>query len=152
MSMLAALLLVLGTLFTLFASLGILRMPDLYTRMHAATKAGTAGLSLLLLAVALCMPEIGVISRLVGIMLFIFLTAPVAAHLLGKVTQQAGYAFWRNQDAAKQKRRRSSLLPIHLFQPVMALPLLLITHPFESPSASRIVLHETGVTNPLGKV
>ncbi len=72
MSMLAALLLVLGTLFTLFASLGILRMPDLYTRMHAATKAGTAGLSLLLLAVALCMPEIGVISRLVGIMLFIF--------------------------------------------------------------------------------
>ncbi|WP_368733921.1 cation:proton antiporter, partial [Klebsiella pneumoniae] len=53
--MLAALLLVLGTLFTLFASLGILRMPDLYTRMHAATKAGTAGLSLLLLAVALCM-------------------------------------------------------------------------------------------------
>lgn len=87
MSMLAALLLVLGTLFTLFASLGILRMPD-YTRMHAATKAGTAGLSLLLLAVALCMPEIGVISRLVGIMLFIFLTAPVAAHLLGKVTRQ----------------------------------------------------------------
>ncbi len=130
MSMLAALLLVLGTLFTLFASLGILRMPDLYTPMHAATKAGTAGLSLLLLAVALCMPEIGVISRLVGIMLFIFLTAPVAAHLLGKVTQQTGYAFWRNQDAAKQKRRRSSLLPIHLFQPVMALPLLLITHPF----------------------
>lgn len=103
MSMLAALLLVLGTLFTLFASLGILRMPDLYTRMHAATKAGTAGLSLLLLAVALCMPEIGVISRLVGIMLFIFLTAPVAAHLLGKVTQP-GYAFWRNQDAAKQKK------------------------------------------------
>ncbi|MEK6159199.1 monovalent cation/H(+) antiporter subunit G [Vibrio cholerae] len=104
MSMLAALLLVLGTLFTLFASLGILRMPDLYTRMHAATKVGTAGLSLLLLAVALCMPEIGVISRLVGIMLFIFLTAPVAAHLLGKVTQQVGYAFWRNQDAAKQKK------------------------------------------------
>jgi multicomponent Na+:H+ antiporter subunit G len=99
--MLAALLLVLGTLFTLFASLGILRMPDLYTRMHAATKAGTAGLSLLLLAVALCMPEIGVISRLVGIMLFIFLTAPVAAHLLGKATQQAGYAFWRNRDSSQ---------------------------------------------------
>lgn len=104
MSMLAALLLVLGTLFTLFASLGILRMPDLYTRMHAATKAGTAGLSLLLLAVALCMPEIGVLSRLVGIMLFILLTAPVAAHLLGKVTLEAGYTIWRNKDSAKQKK------------------------------------------------
>lgn len=103
MSMLAALLLVLGTLFTLFASLGILRMPDLYTACTPPPKF-TAGLSLLLLAVALCMPEIGVISRLVGIMLFIFLTAPVAAHLLGKVTQQVSYAFWRNQDAAKQKK------------------------------------------------
>ncbi|ENM3767102.1 Na+/H+ antiporter subunit G [Vibrio cholerae] len=103
MSMLAALLLVLGTLFTLFASLGILRMPDLYTRMHATTKAGTAGLSLLLLAVALCMPEIGVISRLVGIMLFIFLTAPVAAHLLGKVTLEAGYSIWRNRGNAKKQ-------------------------------------------------
>lgn len=102
MSMLAALLLVLGSLFTLFASLGILRMPDLYTRMHAGTKAGTVGLSSLLLAVAFSMPDTGVLSRLVGIMLFILITAPVAAHLLGKVTQQVGYTIWRNRGNSKK--------------------------------------------------
>lgn len=41
MDIIVGVLLCLGTLFTLIASLGILRMPDLYTRMHAATKAGT---------------------------------------------------------------------------------------------------------------
>lgn len=89
-------LLCLGTVFTLIASLGILRMPDLYTRMHAATKAGTVGLASLLLAVAIAIPDITVISRVIGTMLFIFITAPVAAHLLGKATQESGYQIWRN--------------------------------------------------------
>ncbi|MEF1230595.1 monovalent cation/H(+) antiporter subunit G, partial [Vibrio fortis] len=84
MNIIVGVLLCLGTLFTLIASLGILRMPDLYTRMHAATKAGTVGLASLLLAVAIAIPDITVISRVIGTMLFIFITAPVAAHLLGK--------------------------------------------------------------------
>ena len=81
MDIIVGILLCLGTLFTLIASLGILRMPDLYTRMHAATKAGTVGLASLLLAVAIAIPDITVISRVIGTMLFIFITAPVAAHL-----------------------------------------------------------------------
>jgi multicomponent Na+:H+ antiporter subunit G len=97
MALLIGILLCLGTLFTLVASLGILRMPDLYTRMHAATKAGTVGLSLWLVAVAVSIPEITVVSRVIGTMVFIFLTAPVAAHLLGKATQQSGYLIWRNK-------------------------------------------------------
>lgn len=96
MDIIVGILLCLGTLFTLTASLGILRMPDLYTRMHAATKAGTVGLASLLLAVAITIPDITVISRVVGTMLFIFITAPVAAHLLGKATQESGYQIWRN--------------------------------------------------------
>lgn len=96
MDIIVGILLCLGTLFTLIASLGILRMPDLYTRMHAATKAGTVGLASLLLAVAIAIPDITVISRVVGTMLFIFITAPVAAHLLGKATQESGYQIWRN--------------------------------------------------------
>ncbi|HDU8572084.1 TPA: monovalent cation/H(+) antiporter subunit G [Vibrio parahaemolyticus] len=97
MDIIVGILLCLGTLFTLIASLGILRMPDLYTRMHAATKAGTVGLASLLLAVAIAIPDITVISRVIGIMLFIFITAPVAAHLLGKATQESGYQIWRNK-------------------------------------------------------
>ncbi|MEH0669946.1 monovalent cation/H(+) antiporter subunit G [Vibrio owensii] len=96
MEIIVGILLCLGTLFTLIASLGILRMPDLYTRMHAATKAGTVGLASLLLAVAIAIPDITVISRVIGTMLFIFITAPVAAHLLGKATQESGYQIWRN--------------------------------------------------------
>ncbi|WP_274056119.1 monovalent cation/H(+) antiporter subunit G [Vibrio parahaemolyticus] len=97
MDIIVGILLCLGTLFTLIASLGILRMPDLYTRMHAATKAGTVGLASLLLAVAIAIPDITVISRVIGTMLFIFITAPVAAHLLGKATQESGYQIWRNK-------------------------------------------------------
>ena len=96
MDIIVGVLLCLGTLFTLIASLGILRMPDLYTRMHAATKDGTVGLASLLLAVAIAIPDITVISRVIGTMLFIFITAPVAAHLLGKATQESGYQIWRN--------------------------------------------------------
>ncbi|MEF1306491.1 monovalent cation/H(+) antiporter subunit G, partial [Vibrio owensii] len=70
MDIIVGILLCLGTLFTLIASLGILRMPDLYTRMHAATKAGTVGLASLLLAVAIAIPDITVISRVIGTMLF----------------------------------------------------------------------------------
>lgn len=98
MDIIVGILLCLGTLFTLIASLGILRMPDLYTRMHAATKAGTVGLASLLLAVAIAIPDITVISRVIGTMLFIFITAPVAAHLLGKATQESGYQIWRNKN------------------------------------------------------
>ncbi len=97
MEFLTALLLFVGSTFILVASVGILRMPDLYTRMHAATKAGTVGLSSLLLAVAVAIPESTVISRVMGTMLFIFLTAPVAAHLLGKAMKQSGYQIWRNK-------------------------------------------------------
>ena len=53
MEVIVGLLLCIGTLFFLIASLGVVRMPDLYTRMHAATKAGTVGVAALLLAVAI---------------------------------------------------------------------------------------------------
>jgi multicomponent Na+:H+ antiporter subunit G len=96
MGVLIGLFLCLGTLLILSASLGVLRMPDLYTRMHASTKAGTVGISCLLLAVAISIPEISVISRVVGTMLFILLTAPVASHLLGRAMREVGYRIWRN--------------------------------------------------------
>ncbi|MBR9787498.1 MAG: monovalent cation/H(+) antiporter subunit G [Vibrionaceae bacterium] len=96
MELIIGILLCIGTLFFLIASLGIVRMPDLYTRMHAATKAGTVGVASLLLSVAIAIPDATVISRALGTMLFIFLTAPVAAHLLGKAMRKSGYRMWRN--------------------------------------------------------
>lgn len=94
-ALLVALLLLAGGFFALVAAIGILRMPDLYIRMHAATKAGTLGVGLLLVAVALHFQEVTVTSRMVGILVFVVLTAPVGAHLLGKAMLSVGYRYWQ---------------------------------------------------------
>jgi len=86
-----ALLLVSGALFSLVASIGINRFPDLYTRMHAASKAGTVGSGLLLLAVGINALELTIFARALIGFCFVILTAPVSAHLLAKAARQAGY-------------------------------------------------------------
>ena len=88
--LLLALLLLLGGFFCLVAALGMLRLPDLLIRMHAATKAGTLGVGLLVLAAALYFAEIGMTLRACTVALFVFLTAPVAAHLIGRAAYHAG--------------------------------------------------------------
>lgn len=79
---LALILLVTGTLFVLLASVGILRMPDLYSRMQTATKASTFGSICCMSAVALHYQDIDVLFRVIGVSTFLFLTAPIAAHVL----------------------------------------------------------------------
>lgn len=76
-----------GALFMLVGGLGVLRMPDLFLRMSASTKAATLGTSSLLIAVAVYFGEVGVASRAVATIVFLLLTAPIAAHMLGR----AGY-------------------------------------------------------------
>ena len=87
----AAILLLLGAGFTLLAALGVVRLPDLYTRMHAASKAGAVGGGLILLAVALHSQDAAVALRSVIGVIFILLTTPVAAHLLAKASYISGY-------------------------------------------------------------
>lgn len=91
---LTILFLLFGVFFITVAGLGILRMPDLYIRMHASTKAGTIGLGLLMIAVALHFRDVASVSRAVAIMIFLILTAPVAAHVLGKSMLDKGYKMW----------------------------------------------------------
>ncbi len=84
---LAAGLMLIGALFMLVGSLGVLRMPDLFLRMSASTKAATLGSASILLAVAVHFGTTGVASRAIATIVFLLLTAPVAAHMLGR----AGY-------------------------------------------------------------
>ena len=72
------------------AALGLFRLPDLYTRMHAASKAGTAGSGLLLLAVAIQSGEADTWVKCLAAIAFFFLTAPVSAHLLAKAAVRHG--------------------------------------------------------------
>ena len=90
-SLIAALLLVVGSAFALVASIGLLRLPDLYTRMHAASKAGTMGSCLVLIALAIHAADFGTMSRALAGVIFFLLTAPVSSHLLAKAAYAVGY-------------------------------------------------------------
>jgi multicomponent Na+:H+ antiporter subunit G len=91
----AGILLISGGFFVLVAAVGILRLPDILMRMHASTKAGTLGAGLILLAVAFTYGEIGIISRAVATIIFILMTAPVAAHTIGRAAYKSGTKFWK---------------------------------------------------------
>ena len=88
--LLVALLLVLGGGFAAIAGLGVLRLPDVLIRMHASTKAGTLGVGLIVIAVAVAKGDLLVTSKAVLIILFLLLTAPVAAHLIGRAAYRSG--------------------------------------------------------------
>ncbi len=78
--------LLLGGFFALVAGWGILKLPDVLTRMHASTKAGTLGSMLTLTAAALTFGEMSVVMRCVIGVLFLLLTAPIAAHMIGRAS------------------------------------------------------------------
>lgn len=88
-------LLLLGGLLMLIAAIGVVRLPDLLTRMHATTKAGTLGAALTIAAVAVHFAEASVTARAVAIILFIVLTAPVAAHVIGRAGYFVCVPLWR---------------------------------------------------------
>ncbi len=90
-SVIVGIALVIGALFALSASLGLIRFKDVYMRMHAASKAGTLGSGLLLLALALHAGELGVVTRAIAGVCFFLLTAPVSAHLLARAAYIVGY-------------------------------------------------------------
>jgi len=90
----AGILMVLGTVFMLVASVGLLRLPDLYTRMHAVTKAGTLGVGCILLSAAVAFGDLSVAARSVVALLFVLFTAPVSAHLLGRAGYLGGVSVW----------------------------------------------------------
>ncbi len=91
---LTALFLVLGSLFCFVAALGMLRLPDTVMRMHAATKAGTLGAGLILIGEAFFYAELGITLRALAAISFLLLTAPVAAHLIGRAAYYSGIRLW----------------------------------------------------------
>lgn len=86
-----AILIVVGAIFSLLAALGINRLPDLYCRMHAASKAGTIGSGILLVAAGLHSYDLAIFARSIAGFFFLLLTAPVAAHLLARSSYRVGY-------------------------------------------------------------
>ena len=77
-------LVVLGTLVTLLASVGMIRFPDIFTRMHAASKPASLGLALLAVASALQIGETAATVKVVLVIAFVFLKVPVSAQSLAR--------------------------------------------------------------------
>ena len=89
--LIAGLLLIAGAIFALLAAVGLLRLPDIYSRMHAASKAGTLGSGLMLIALAVHAGDTATTSRAIAGVVFFLLTAPISAHLLAKAAYAVGY-------------------------------------------------------------
>jgi len=92
MSLVADLFLIIGALFCFLGALGLLRMPDVYNRIQAGTKAVTLGSLSLLLGVALRHPEWWPKLLIVG--LFILLTNPIGSSTLARAFHKAGVPLW----------------------------------------------------------
>lgn len=87
-----AILLLSGSFFLLSGSIGVIRFPDVYTRLHATTKGATLGISGLLIGAFLFMyTQYGIISgKLLLAIVFTLLTSPVAGHMISRAAHKAG--------------------------------------------------------------
>ena len=86
----AAALLLAGGFFCLVAGLGMIRLRDVFARMHAATKAGTPALALISLAVMVEAETWLQVLEALFVFLFMIATAPVGAHLIGRAAFRTG--------------------------------------------------------------
>jgi multicomponent Na+:H+ antiporter subunit G len=113
MEWITSIFLIIGCFFVLIAVIGLLRFPDLYTRMHAAAKAGAFGGSILLLTAAVCYGRFEVWLEVIMIIIFFYLTTPVASHMIGRAAYLSGAPIWKGtlQDELKGKydRRKKEL-------------------------------------------
>jgi len=90
----ALLLLLLGAVFMLLAAIGMVRMPDVLTRLHSSTKSVTLGVGLIMVGVALVFGDFAIGVRALAIVIFMFSTTPVSAHMIARAAYLSGVPLW----------------------------------------------------------
>jgi multicomponent Na+:H+ antiporter subunit G len=93
-NLITSLLLLAGACFCLLGAVGIIRMPDIFTRLQAATKTGTLGVGFIMVAVMVHFQELGVTVRSLLVIGFLFLTAPIAAHVIARAAYFISTPLW----------------------------------------------------------
>lgn len=93
-SVLSGVLVMVGVVVTISGAVGLLRLPDFYTRIHAVSLTDTAGVGLILLGLSLQAPDWGVVVRLLLIVAFLLLTSPTATHALAQAARKDGVHVW----------------------------------------------------------
>jgi len=84
-----------GAFFMFVAGLGLLRMPDIYMRLHTNTKSATFGVGFLLLGAAVHFGDFAISIRALAIVIFLFATAPVAGHMIGRAAYISKSPLWK---------------------------------------------------------
>lgn len=110
---LAAVTMLIGAFFMAVAAIGIVRMPDLFTRMQAAAKTGTAGAGCILVGTAIAFGEVQVAANAAIVILFLFLTTPVAGHMLARAAYMTRVPLVRDTvpDELRDKFGRGTSVP-----------------------------------------
>jgi multicomponent Na+:H+ antiporter subunit G len=93
-----------GSAFALLAAVGVLRMPDVFTRMQASTKASTLGVGCLLVGAALQMGDVAAFIRAASIGGFILLTTPVAGLVIARAAYFADVPLWKGTVLDERRR------------------------------------------------
>ena len=106
-----ALLSLAGVAFLVVAGVGIIRLPDIYCRGSATTKAATLGVGFMLAATAVYFGDLQVTTRAIATGAFLLLTAPVAAHMIARAAYFRGTDLWPGtvKDELKSSATREQL-------------------------------------------
>ena len=102
LNLILSILLLTGSCFLLLASIGAIKFPDFFTRMAAISKAGTLGAALLLMAPVAHEPSLLNSFKSSAALLFLFITTPVAAHLLARAALRSGVRLSANTQNVEQ--------------------------------------------------
>ena len=91
----SSLLLIIGAIFFFAGTLGLLRFPDVYTRLHALTKADNLGLGLIVFGLAIQSQSWAIIGKLILIWLLVLLASASVSHLVARTALRRGVSLWR---------------------------------------------------------
>jgi len=106
-----AILWLVGSAFALLAAIGVLRMPDVFTRMQASTKASTLGLACLLIGAGLQIGDFATFIRVTSIGAFVLLTTPVSGHVIARAAYFAGVPLWEGTVLDERRDAKAGALP-----------------------------------------
>jgi multicomponent Na+:H+ antiporter subunit G len=83
-----------GVIFIVISSVGLLRLPDFYIRISVVTKAITLGISLILIGIGIFFNDLVMVTKVMVIICFMMITAPVSAHIIARAAVRNKVPFW----------------------------------------------------------
>ncbi len=98
----AAVLLACSLFFFLASAIGMIRLPDFYSRLHASGNSETLGLMLACLGLVIYEGPTLLSVKIVFVFLLVFLANPIGTHILGKAALKSGHPVWTNKDKEEE--------------------------------------------------